>query len=93
MRRRKTIVHISEKTHRYLKECVRLDAIDSGNLKGMQFIADTAIRLYFRRVVRNLQTKKRAHLVNAELVRAAGLKPESRAQGQPAAEKDETPRK
>ena len=85
---RKTIVRISEQTYQYLKECVRMYAIRGGKLKGMQFIADIAIRMYFRRIVRSLQTKKRAHLVNAELVRAAGLKPEPRPQGQPAAGKD-----
>lgn len=92
MRRRKTIVHISEQTHRYLKECVRLHAIERGTLRGMQFNADFAIRMYFRRVVRTLQTKGYAHFVNPELVRAAGLEPESPPQGQPAAGKDETPR-
>ena len=90
---RKTIVRTSEKTEQYLKESVRLVAIDSGKLKGKQFIADTAIRMYFRHVVSKWQTKGHANLINAELVRAAGLKPESRPQAQPAAGNDETPRK
>ena len=93
MASRQTIVQISEQTHQYLKECVRMDAIVTGTLRGMQFNADIAIRGYFQQVVEGLRTRKLAHLVDPQLVRDAELEPASPPQAQPAAGNDETPRK
>ena len=70
-----------------------MHAIVTGTLRGMQFNVDTAIRDYFLEMVEILRTRKLAHLVDPQLMRDAGLEPEPRPQGQPAAGKDETPRK
>ena len=87
MGRRETTVHIPEQTYRYLQECVRLGALVTGRLRGMQYNADFAIRHYFRYFVRKLQTQGLAHLADVQLVRDAGLELESRPQVQPKAEK------
>ena len=93
MGRREAIVHIPKQTYRYLKECVRLGALVTGRLRGMQYNTDFAIRHYFRQLVRKLQTEELAPLVDAQLVRDAGLELESRPPVQPKAEKEEKTRK
>ena len=43
MGRREKMIGISGQSHRYLKECVRLDAILTGELGNMQYCNNLAI--------------------------------------------------
>ena len=68
MARREKTVHISEQSHRYLKECVRMGAIIDRTSLSVQYYTDLAIRLMFRHFVRTIRTTDSAHLLDAQLV-------------------------
>lgn len=89
---RETVVHLTEETHRYLKECCRLRAIMDRRLVGMQDTTDLAIRYLYRIIVRTMQREGHAHLLDAKLVKAAGLKLETPPRAQAQAENEEKTR-
>ena len=93
MASREKTVHISGQSRRYLKECVRLVKVVDGRDRSIQFLTDLAIRLHFRSLVRIIQKKDLADMLNDQLVRDAGIELQPLPEEQPQTGKEETARK
>ena len=92
MTSRAKMVGLTAQSHRYLKECAKLDSIMTGSLETLQGCSSRAILLYFCQRVELMEARDIAHLVNAELVQAARRELESLPPGQLTAGKEEKAR-
>ena len=77
MRHKAKMIRLTGQSHRYLKECVRLDSVITGRLGTLKECANLAILLYFWQRVEQMEDRGFARVVNAELVQDARRELES----------------
>ena len=77
MRLKAKMLRLTGQSHRYLKECVRLDSLITRRLGTLMECANLAILLYFWQRVEQMEASGFARLVNAELVQDARRELES----------------
>lgn len=93
MSRNEKTARISEQSHRYLRECVRMDSFITQKLGTMQACNNHAILFYYWNLVKVMETRGVADLFNAELVQDARGELESLPLEPLKTEKEETARK